>query len=338
VKALVPGVLAVLLASAPLAQEPRSQEPQPFEAFVAELRTEALAKGISQTTVERTLVGLEPLAVVVTRDRAQPETTQSLDDYVSQRVTTRRLRTARAKLEEHDSLLRRIEKSYGLPAQTMVAIWGVESNFGSFTGTYPTIAALVTLAWDARRPIFRAEVFEALRIVDEGKAGATELTGSWAGAMGQPQFMPSSYLLHAVDFDADGHANIWTSLPDVFASMANYLKNSGWAPGERWGREVRISKAAMTRVDRDVPMRTGGCRANREMTASRPLAQWKTLGVTLANGAALPSADMDASLVRGHKRHFLVYRNYHALLAYNCSHAYAVTVGLLSDRIPGATR
>jgi len=322
---------------APAAQAAAAQAPAApvtFEAFVTELRTEALSRGISAATVDATLTNIEPVTVVVTRDRSQPEITQSLDAYVQQRVTPGRVTTGRKMLNTHRALLARVEKQYGLPPPVMVAIWGIESNFGSFTGSYSTIPALATLAWDGRRPLFRSELFEALKIVDQGRASATELKGSWAGAMGQPQFMPSSYLSHAVDFDEDGHANIWTSLPDVFASMANYLEKSGWARGVRWGREVRITKAAMTRVDRAVPMRTAsGCRAFREMTVARPLAEWAKLGVTLPGGGALPKADMTASLVRGQTRHFLVYENYHALIAYNCSHAYAVTVGTLADKI-----
>ncbi|HXT72096.1 MAG TPA: lytic murein transglycosylase [Vicinamibacterales bacterium] len=332
-KILAIAVLAVAVVAAQQ-QAPPVQEPQqPFDAFVADLRAEALAKGISAATVDAAFAGIEPLAVVVTRDRSQPETTQSLDDYLKQRLTPSRVDKGRALTAEHRELLARVEKAYGLAPATMVAIWGMESNFGAFTGSYPTIAALTTLAWDARRPLFRTELFEALRIVDQGKADASALKGSWAGAMGQPQFMPSSYLTHAVDFDADGKADIWTSLPDVFASMANYLRNSGWRAGERWGREVRITTAVMTKVDREVPMRTSGCRAVREMTVARPLSEWAKLGVTLAGGVKLPTAPSNASLVRGRSRNFLVYRNYEALLAYNCAHSYAVTVGLLSDRL-----
>ena len=304
-----------------------------FPEFLAGVRVEALAKGISQATIDSALTGIEPVTVVVARDRAQPETVQSLDAYVAQRLTASRVDKGRALAGTHSELLERIEKTYGLSAPMMVSIWGLESNYGSFTGSYPTIAALATLAYDGRRPLFRAELFEALRIVDQGRATATELKGSWAGAMGQPQFMPSSYLTHAVDFDGDGHADIWTSLPDVFASMANYLKNSGWETGSRWGREVRVSKAAMTRIDRAVGMRSGGCRAVREMTVAQPLSAWKKHGVTLADGRPLPTADITASLVRGEKRNFLVYNNYQALLAYNCSHSYAITVGMLADRI-----
>lgn len=334
-KLLAAGI-ALLALLAPQAQDPAPPQ-VPFDTFVADLRVEALAKGISQATVDAALTGLEPLAVVVTRDRAQPESTQSLDAYLAQRLTQTRVNTGRSLAATHSDLLARIEKAYGMSPETMVAIWGLESNFGTFTGSYSTIAALVTLAWDARRPLFRAELFEALRIIDQGKADAATMKGSWAGAMGQPQFMPSSYLAHAVDFDADGHANIWTSLPDVFASMANYMRNSGWRSGERWGREVKITKAVMATIDREVPMRTSGCRAVRDMTVARPLAEWAKLGVTLASGAKLPTAASSASLVRGQNRHFLVYRNYDALLAYNCAHSYAIAVGLLSDRI-GATK
>jgi peptidoglycan lytic transglycosylase B len=145
--------------------------------------------------------------------------------------------------------------------------------------------------------------------------------------------MPSSYLRYAVDFDGDGRADIWTSEPDVFASMANYLKESGWIEGEKWGREVRIPRAAMARIDRTVAMRTAGCRARREMTEPLPVARWATLGVTLPSGRALPAATLPAALVRGRQRQFLVYRNYEAILEYNCSNAYAVSVGLLADRI-----
>jgi membrane-bound lytic murein transglycosylase B len=216
----------------------------------------------------------------------------------------------------------------------LVSVWGLESTFGRFTGTYPTVAALATLAYDPRRSaLFRRELFEALTILDRGVITLDEMRGSWAGAMGQPQFMPSSYLRYAVDFDADGRADIWKSEADVFASIANYLDTVGWEPDERWGREVRISQAVMDRIDRDVPMRTSGCSAVRQMTVARPVTAWATLGVLMTNGRPLPRATLDASLVRGEKRHFLVYRNYLTILDYNCSHAYAVAVGLLADRL-----
>ncbi len=215
----------------------------------------------------------------------------------------------------------------------MIAIWGLESNFGKFTGSYPTIAALATLAYDGRRALFRDELFHALAIVEQKGVLPGDLKGSWAGAMGQPQFMPSSFLKHAVDFDGDQHIDIWSSHADVFGSMANYLRSAGWNDDERWGREVAVSRAVMAKVDRTVPMRSSGCRAIRAMTAPRPLSEWRTLGVTLPGGAPLPASAIAASLVRGQRRHFLVYRNFEAILDYNCSNAYAISVGLLADKI-----
>lgn len=329
--------LAALMASAVLAaQTPATQEQPDFATWLEGVRVEALTRGISAATVNRALADVsEPEAVVVARDRAQPEQVQSLDRYVAQRVSLQVRRSARTHATTHARVLAKVESTFGVSKEVVVAIWGLESNFGRFTGVRPTIASLATLAYDPRRStLFRNELFHALTIVDQGHISLEELKGSWAGAMGQPQFMPSSYLKHAVDFDGDGKANIWTSETDVFASIANYLNHAGWVRGERWGREVKISKAVMARVEDSVPMRTSGCRAVREMTESRPLAEWTRLGVVQANGSRLPRADMEASLVRGLNRHFLVYRNYDALIDYNCAHSYAISAGLLSDSLP----
>jgi membrane-bound lytic murein transglycosylase B len=331
---LVVAASAVLAGQAPA--PPATQEQPDFATWLDGVRAEALTRGISAATVGRALADVkEPEAVVVARDRAQPEQVQSLDRYVAQRVSVQVRRSARTNATKHARVLSRVEDTYGVSQNIVVAIWGLESNFGRFTGVRPTIASLATLAYDPRRStLFRHELFQALTIIDQGLISLEELKGSWAGAMGQPQFMPSSYLKHAVDFDGDGKANIWTSEIDVFASIANYLKNAGWVSGERWGREVKISKAVMARVEDVVPMRRTGCRAVREMTESRPLAEWTRLGVVQANGSRLPRADMQASLVRGLNRHFLVYRNYDALIDYNCAHSYAISAGLLSDSLP----
>lgn len=323
--------LPAVLALAPLAAAGQDVAAT-FETFLEGVRAEAASSGISQATIDRALGDLTPQPVVVSRDRTQPEVVQSLDTYVAQRVTSRAVGTARTMASRHGRVLGEVEAAYGIPSRVLVSIWGLESNFGRFTGTYPTIRALATLAWDNRRTLFRSELIAALRMIDAG-VPLERMKGSWAGAMGQPQFMPSSFLGHAVDFDADGAIDIWTSLPDVFGSMANYLRNAGWTAGERWGREVAIPAEAMARIDRDVPMRSEGCRAVRLMTEARPLAEWTRLGVRLAGGAPLPAADMEASLVRGERRHFLVYGNYFALLDYNCSHSYALAVALLSDRV-----
>ncbi len=323
---------ALVIASA---QEPPPAPPPVFdEPWLAALRQEALTRGISQATVDLALANIVPEPLVVSRDRTQPELTQSLDAYLTQHLRARTIRRARDAAVTHRALLAKVEKAFGIPAAVMVAIWGIESNFGTFTGIRPTIAALATLAYDPRRAtLFRNELFDALTILDRGLVPPDSLKGSWAGAMGQPQFMPSSFLRHAIDFDADGRIDIWTTEADVFGSMANYLRAAGWDKGGRWGREVRVSRAAMAHIDERVPMRTSGCRARREMTVARPLAEWKKLGVQLASGAPLPVAKIDASLVRGRRRHFLVYDNYDALLDYNCSNSYAVVVGMLADRI-----
>ena len=313
-------------------QDPSSLPRPTFDAFLADVRQDALDAGITPATLDLAFAGLTPEPVVVSRDRNQPEIVQSLDTYLRQRLTTRTRTTAGQMHARHAQLLAGVASQYGVPAGVLTAVWGLESNFGRFTGTYPTVRALATLAWDNRRALFRTELLAALRMIDQG-VPLELMKGSWAGAMGQPQFMPSSFLRHAVDFDRDGATDIWTSLPDVFGSMGHYLKNAGWVEGERWGREVAVSSSVLAAVDRAVPMRTEGCRAIRLMTEARPLAEWSRLGVRLVGGGALPRADMEASLVRGERRSFLVYRNYFALLDYNCSHSYALAVGLLADSV-----
>ena len=334
----LPILLALALAAAPIAPAAAQESappPPPFEEWLAALRAEALANGISQRTVDAALGSVERLPVVVERDRTQAEITLTLDQYLSRRVPPRAVRTAREMAAKHRAELERAAARYGVPRAVIVAIWGLESNFGRFQGVRPTVAALATLAYDGRRPaLFRDELLAALRILDSGEVEPGALRGSWAGAMGQSQFMPSSYLKWAVDGDGDGRRDIWTSLPDVFASVASYLKEHGWVKDQRWGREVRLSDTTATRVAAAVPMRlTGSCPAERDMTEARPLSEWRALGVTLRSGARLPAGDLPASLVRVDTRSFLVYRNYGALLRYNCAHRYALSIGVLADRI-----
>jgi len=305
-----------------------------FEDWLGELRSEALTKGISQATLDQAFSSLQPDPVIIARDRTQPELTQSLDDYVTARLSPKTLARAAEVAKTEKDVIERVHATYGIPGPIMVAIWGLESNFGQFTGVRPVITALATLAYDGRRPaLFRAELFQALTIVDRGLVSLPEFIGSWAGAIGQPQFMPSSFLKYAVDFDGNGKIDIWTSPADVLGSMANYLKTAGWTEGARWGREVKISKTVMAKIEKAVPMRSSGCRARREMTQARPVSDWRELGVLEMNGGKLPAASLPASLVRGQKRNFLVYQNYQAIIEYNCSNAYAVSVGLIADKI-----
>jgi membrane-bound lytic murein transglycosylase B len=213
----------------------------------------------------------------------------------------------------------------------------MESRFGRVTGSTPIFRALATLAWEPRRAdFFRAELFNALMMVDRGYIDAPAMTGSWAGAMGQTQFMPSSYMKYAVDVDGDGHRDIWKSVPDALGSIASYLKGVGWNDQETWGREVRISAASKARIEQAVPRRSEGCYAIRNMTGRVPLAEWQQLGVRNLDGTALPAAAVLAGLVDVGERKFLVYPNYDAILGYNCAHYYALTVALLSDEIASA--
>jgi membrane-bound lytic murein transglycosylase B len=327
--------LAIPLEGQVAVPAPPAEEARPeFAEFVAQLKEQALAAGVSAATVEAAVTGLEPLEVVVERDRSQAEVVLTIDQYVSRRLTRSFIRSAQAHHKEHRTQLAAVAKKYGVPSSLIVAIWGMESNFGRFTGTRPTVQALATLAWEGRRrAFFSTEFVNALQIIDKGYIELDQMKGSWAGAMGQSQFMPSSYLAHAQDFDGDGRRDIWKTLPDVFASIANYLAAYGWKDDQIWGREVKVPPGGGTRLAASVGFRQSGCRAARELTVKIPLAKWQSLGVRTAAGGALPKVARDASLLRAGAKNYLVYSNYDALLGYNCAHAYALAVGLLSDRL-----
>jgi membrane-bound lytic murein transglycosylase B len=326
------------MAGAAAGQEPPPvapvRSPPPFDEWLAGLKAEALTRGIRPEIVEQALQDLqEPHPQILERDRTQAEFTLDLDAYLKRRLTRETVRTAQRMYTRHRTLLQKVAKRYGMHPRVIVAVWGLESNFGRFAGVRPTVAALATLAYDPRRaPLFRQELFHALEILDRGDIEFERLKGSWAGALGQPQFLPSSYLKFAQDFDEDGRRDIWSSQADVFASVAYYLQQHGWSDGLRWGREVKVPIAARAAVEA-VPLRTEGCRAERLMTSALPLDEWRRLGVRTAAGTALPRGKLPASLVRAGSRYFLAYANYDALLEYNCAHSYALSVGLLSDRI-----
>jgi len=328
---------ALLLTATILApQQSAAQEPppsRPFAEWLQELIAEARSRGFSDELIDATLSGLTPIPRVVERDSSQAEFTITLDRYFQTRVTPRIIRLGRQEAMEQRAVLRRIRSEYGVSQGAVLAIWGLESHYGQFTGTYPVFQALATLAAEPRRSdFFRNELFKALSIVSGGYIDAKTMTGSWAGAMGQPQFMPSSYLEHAVDFDKDGLRDIWRSKADTLASIANYLKDAGWEPGEGWGREVRVTAAAREQIA-DIPKRDAGCSAKRLMTERRPLPIWRDSGVRLKSGAPLPVSDIPASLVEVGGRSFLVYPNYERFLDYNCAHLYALSVGMLADRL-----
>ena len=323
----------VVTAQDPAPIAPVPPLPPPFSEWLTAFRAEAAERGIRLEGLDRALDGVEPVEQILERDRSQAEFTLNLESYLRRRLTPSIIRTAQKKFTERRSLLTKVSEKYGVSPRVVVAVWGLESNFGRFAGVRPTIPTLATLAYDQRRSaMFRSELFSALEILNRGDIELDHLQGSWAGALGQPQFMPSSYLQYAEDFDGDGRRDIWTSEPDVFASVANYLKHHGWTKGDSWGREVKLIGKPRTAAEA-VPLRETGCRAERAMTNPMPLKAWRKMGVKTMGGALVPASAREASLVRAGNRSFLLYSNYDAILAYNCAHTYALSVALLSDRL-----
>ena len=337
-RCVIAGLAALWFAMTPAGQTrpaPVAGSPPAFRAWLSNLIDEAVRRGFDRDLVIQALGTVTPLPSVIQADRAQAAPSPGLDAYLSQRLTRDLIAHGQQKVREHRALLERIERWFGVQRRFVVAIWGAETGYGPYTGDVPVFQALATLAWEPRRAdYFRGELFGALRIAQLRHADVKAMRGSWAGAMGQPQFMPSSYLKYAYDFDRDGRRDIWQSTPDTLASIANYLRSFGWRNGETWGREVSMTTALRTRVVDAVATRTGGCAAIRTLTHPRPLSHWAADGVRSVDGRPLPRARIAASLVlTADARSFLVYRNYESILAYNCSHYYALSVAMLADQI-----
>jgi membrane-bound lytic murein transglycosylase B len=320
---------------APVPVESAVDAAVPFDAWLDALMVEARDRGYPEPLLAQALTGLEPLVRVVQHDRTQAELTVGFEHYFASRVNAAVVRQGREAAREHRRLLVRLERAYNVPRRILLAIWGMESRYGRNIGRTPVFQALATLAWEPRRAtFFRSQLFDALTMVSRGHIDVETMKGSWAGAMGQTQFMPSSYLEYAVDEDGDGRRDIWRSVPDVLGSIANYLKGHGWTGEQTWGREVRVSGAARRRIEKAaVGTRESGCYAMRNMTARVPLKEWQRLGVRRVEGGALPRAPYDAGLVDVGDRSFLVYDNYDALLRYNCAHHYALSVAMLAERL-----
>lgn len=297
-----------------------------FPQWLAGLCAEAAREGVSAKTLDAALKGLKPDPKVLELDRRQPEKTVSFARYKKNVVTPGRIREGRAMLKKHAALLSRVEEKFGVPPRYVVALWGVETSFGKNTGGFDVIRSLATLAWEGRRgAFFRKELLDALKILDAGHISPARMRGSWAGAMGQSQFMPSSFHKFAVDFNGDGRQDIWGTQGDVFASTANYLMRSGWEADWRWGRAVKLPKGCCAQDIRDRTRRT--------------LAQWKKKGLVFADGGAVPAdSDNTAWLAApdGAKGPvWLVYGNYDTLMRWNRSTYFATSVGLLADAIAG---
>lgn len=295
-----------------------------FEQWLAGVKSEALKKGISTQTLERAFAGVEPIARVIELDRKQPEFTLTLDQYLNNTISQRRIDIGRQKLVENAELLAQVYQKYGVPPHYLVAFWGIETDYGRFTGGYNVIAALSTLAFDGRRSsFFRNQLFDALQILEDGNIEPENMKGSWAGAMGQAQFMPSTFRKYAVDFDGDGRIDLWNSKADVFGSAAHYLSTIGWSDKQTWGREVEIPG------EFDAKLFT--------LDIKKPLSDWHAIGVRRMGDRDLPLVELDASLVRPDDkedaRTFLVYDNFRTILHWNRSNRYAIAVGTLADHL-----
>ncbi|MEM7045450.1 MAG: lytic murein transglycosylase [Pseudomonadota bacterium] len=317
---LTGGILVTWTASAGLAADDPA-----FAAWVKELEDDARAAGISEKTIDEALGDLALVPDVVELDRKQPETRQTFEEYRGRVLSETRVKKGRKLLKEHRSLLNRIAADYGVQPRFIIALWGIETSYGGFLGGHHVIKALATLAYDGRRAeLFRRELIAALRILDRGDIALEDMKGSWAGAMGQCQFMPSSFLKYAVDYDGDGKRDIWNTLPDVFASIANYLSESGWDDKYTWGRPVQPAS-----VERTPPSSAG-------LKVVKSLPEWQSLGVRRENGSSLPTVALNASLLRtdeGEGPSYLVYDNFRVLMVWNRSTYFALTVSELSDLI-----
>ena len=299
-----------------------SADGQDFAAWIEAVKQDAQLAGITPAATSA-LDHVIPDPRVIALDQRQPESSLSLTAYAAGVVTKSRVQKGRALIKKHRKILQEVAARYGVPPQMIVALWGMESGFGRNMGGYSVIDSLATLAYEGRRAaFFRGELLNALRILDQEHIPASDLRGSWAGAMGQCQFMPSTYLRYAVDTDQSGKRDIWHDTGDVFASIANYLAAEGWNRHQTWGREVRITRP----VD---PQIVG-------LGHQETLATWRAQGIRNKDGSPLPIKDLRASLIQpdgADGRSFLVYDNLGALRRWNRSTSFAVTAGLLADRI-----
>ncbi len=316
-------VLAGVAASGLVALRPQPVAAQSFAEFLAEMRLTALDQGVRAATVDRAFAGLSVANDVIALDRRQPEGRITFRTYRERVVSRARIDGAQSRFLQHRGLLEPIGSAFGVSPRVIVALWGIESSFGQVTGNHAVIRSLATLAYDGRRrELFSRELIAAMTVMERTPLGPGDLYGSWAGAMGQAQFMPSTYLDHAIDHDGNGWADIWHSQPDVFASMANYLRAIGWDARYRWGREVSR------------PGGFDGLPTGRD--DKRALTYWEAAGVRQADGGPLPIAAIDAGLILtddGAGPAYLVYDNFDVLMRWNRSTYFALSVGLLSDTI-----
>lgn len=316
-------VVAGALLALPLRSAAARAADVDFGTWLAGVRQEAIAQGMRAQSVASALAGVHPIDRVLELDRRQPETTLTFEQYIDLVVSADRLQEGRERLRENRSLLEQVSRRYGVQPRFIVALWGIESNYGKRSGDFPVISALATLAYDGRRSAyFRKELLTAIKIVDQGWIKPEDMLGSWAGAMGQCQFMPSSYVTFAVSYNDDGRRDIWHRQADIFASIANYLARSGWKGDETWGRRVLL------------PM---GFDANLAGPSNRkPLAEWQRLGIRAMDGRDLVTREREAALLLPDGPTgpaLLAFDNFRATLKWNNSSYFAAAVGYLADGI-----
>lgn len=296
-----------------------------FNEWLAELRDEARREGISDETLDTALNELSLVEKVVELDRRQPEFTQTFWSYLDARMTHWRVQRGKEMLKKHAKLLAKVETQYGVPARYLVAFWGMETNYGNYLGKFSTISSLATLAYDPRRStFFRKQLIAALHIIDQGHVSSADMIGSWAGASGHLQFMPTTFLEYASDGDNDNRIDLWGNLPDVFASGGHYLNSIGWRYGELWGREVTLP------ANFDWQLAT--------LKNRQSVSYWRALGVTKADGRLFSEDETLGAIVLPQGANgpaFLVYDNFDVIMDWNRSIKYAIAVGHLADRLIG---
>jgi membrane-bound lytic murein transglycosylase B len=321
-------LVALLFLAVPWVNAQEAVEPEQvtFEQCVVNLQQQAKSEGVSEPIITATLSTVTRNEKVIEYDRRQPEFSESFSSYFNKRVNQWRVDKGRKMLVEHKKLLLNLQQTYGVPPQYLISFWGLETNFGSYKGKMSIIRSLVTLACDPRRSeFFTTELMLALKLAQREGLDPKTMLGSWAGAMGHTQFMPSAYTQYAIDGDGDRKVDLWNSIPDALTSAANFLQNLGWKRGFRWGREVSLAK--------DFGYQNSG------MDNAKPMKSWHKFGVTKTNGKAIAKADIEAALLvpAGHKGPaFLVYDNFSVIMRWNRSQFYAIAVGRLAERISGA--